>query len=253
MLARAGCHVAAAEIVAETCRQTAEEVLAIGRRSLQLNLDVSDVPSIERMVEQTTAALGSIDILVNVVGGPAGYDYTWSVDVTEAQWQAVMDLSLKSTFFCSNAAAKQMMTQGTGGCIVNIASISGMHASVRNAPYGAAKSGVMHLTRSMAVEWGHKAIRANCVVPGTVLTSRFGGQSSSKLRTRREALLAGYTPLGRLGSPEDVAGAVVWLCSDLASFVTGQAIVVDGGVTANSPKPHGGMDTNAPPGASTLD
>lgn len=115
MLARAGCHVAAAEIVADTCRQTTDEVLAMGRRAVQLNLDVSNVRSVERMVEQTTASLGSIDILVDVVGGPAGYDYTWSVDVTEEQWQAVMDLSIKSTFFCSTPAAKQMMSQGAGG------------------------------------------------------------------------------------------------------------------------------------------
>jgi len=246
-LAQGGCHVACAEIVEATCDDTANEVRKLGRSAAALTTDVTSVEQIKRMVRQTQRELGPIDVLVNVVGGPAGYDYTWAVEVDERQWQAIMDVSLKATFFCSTAVARTMVRRGTGGSIIHIGSMAGIHASVRSLAYGAAKAAVMHLTKSMAVEWGRHGIRVNTVAPGTIVTGRIGARRTAGEQAKRIALLSDSVPLGKLGQPEDIAGAVVWLASDLASFVTGQTIVVDGGVTANSPKPHSGMTTNLPP------
>jgi NAD(P)-dependent dehydrogenase (short-subunit alcohol dehydrogenase family) len=200
-LAQGGCHVACAEIVDSTCNETADAVLGLGRRAAALPTDVTKIQEIQRMVRETESQLGPVDILANVVGGPAGYDYTWAVDVDGRQWQAIMDLSLKATFFCSTTVAKAMMRRGSGGSIIHIGSMAGIHASVRSLAYGAAKAGVMHLAKSMAVEWGRHGIRVNSVAPGTIVTARIGARRTPEEQAKRIALLSGSPPTSPVSSP----------------------------------------------------
>ena len=179
--------------------------------------DVSDPESARELVE----GAGDLDILVNNAGITRD---GLIARMSDDDWRDVLDTNLSSMFYTCRAAARPMMKR-RGGAIVNVSSIVGVHGNPGQTNYGAAKAGIIGFTKSLARELGSRGVRANVVAPGYVTT-----QLTDVLPDEAKAAMLGATPLGRLGDPEDVAGAVRFLCSDEASFITGEVLLVDGGL-----------------------
>lgn len=198
----------------------------LGGTALPFALDVADTEGVRRGFEQIVAAFQRVDVLVN---NAAWSQYGPALEVTEEEWDATLDATLKGVFMCSQAAAPLMVSEG-GGRIINIASQLGFVAVENAAPYVAAKGGVVNLTRALALEWARHGVNVNAVAPGPTLTPRIEDRMkrSGETVTDFEARI----PLGRMAEPEDITGAVVFLASDSARFVTGHTLVVDGGWTA---------------------
>jgi NAD(P)-dependent dehydrogenase (short-subunit alcohol dehydrogenase family) len=175
--------------------------------------------------------------------------YGRAIDLSDEDWNYSLDSVLKQFFNLGRAAGRHLVAQGAGGSIVSISSVSGIAAAPFHAPYGAAKAGLMSLTRSLAIEFAPAGIRVNNVAPGAVATprvvARLGGRESDALPLESRA------PLGRMGEPDEIAKVVVFLSSDLASYVSGQTIVVDGGATAQFAL--GAMRADQIPDNSTLE
>lgn len=206
-----------------------DPVRAVGPKTLFLNGDVRDEENVAAAVATVVQGFGSLDILVNSAG-IAGGGPVHAVDSLD--WDRVMDVNLKGTFlFCKHAIA-QMLEQGRGS-VVNIASVEGLEGSQGGSSYNASKGGVVLLTRNIAMDYGRRGIRANCVCPGFIDTPMFrsvvGGDFFPD--TYRERIRKQHK-LGRFGKPEEVASAVLFLGSDDASFVSGVALPVDGGFTS---------------------
>ncbi|MFH1567956.1 MAG: glucose 1-dehydrogenase [Gemmatimonadota bacterium] len=196
-----------------------------GRRALPVPLLLPDLDSIEAAVQAAVDAFGRIDALVNNAGVNLPRD---ALELTEADWDAVLDVNLKGTFFMSQRAARRMVPAG-GGRIVNMASQNGVVGYYRRAAYCSSKAGVVNLTRVLAIEWARHHINVNAVGPTFILTPLT--QSTFDDPELRADLLA-RIPLGRVGQPEDVVGAVVFLASPAAALITGHTLLVDGGWTA---------------------
>jgi len=226
-LAHAGADVVATELPdrIEAAQATVAEVEAEGQRGLALPVEVRDLASIDAMVSTAVAEMGRIDILVNNAGinipRPA-------LEFTEEEWDAVLDINLKGVFFCAQRVAREMV-KGEGGKIINIASQNGVVGYYKRAAYCSSKAGVVNLTRVLAIEWAEHGINVNAVGPTFILTPLT--QSTFDDPVLREDLLK-RIPLGRVGQPEDVVGAVVFLASAAANLVTGHTLLVDGGWTA---------------------
>lgn len=220
-LAREGADIAVASHTMTNALRVADAVQALGRRALAMEMDVSRAESVEAGIAEVLSGLGRIDILVNNAGITRD---ALLVRMREEDWDAVLDVNLKGAFLCSRAVAKVMMKQ-RGGSIVNITSIMGLTGNAGQANYSAAKAGLIGLTKSLARELGSRGIRVNAVAPGWIETA----MTDSLPEAVREAILK-QIPLGRLGNADDVAGAVVFLCSDEASYITGQVLTVDGGL-----------------------
>lgn len=220
-LAREGADVAVASHTLANALRVADAVQAMGRRSLALEMDVSQAGSVEAGVAEVLNTFGRIDILVNNAGITRD---ALLVRMREEDWDAVLDVNLKGAFLCSRAVAKVMIKQ-RAGCIVNITSIMGLTGGAGQANYSAAKAGLIGLTRSLARELGSRGVRVNAVAPGWIETA----MTDSLPQTVREAILK-QIPLGRLGRAEDVADAVVFLCSEESAYITGQVLTVDGGL-----------------------
>ncbi|RJQ54276.1 MAG: 3-oxoacyl-[acyl-carrier-protein] reductase [Actinobacteria bacterium] len=193
----------------------------LGRRAIAVEGDVSDASQVVRMVEEAHEGLGGLDILVNNAGITRD---GLLVRMSEADWDAVLAVDLKSVFLCSQAAGKIMMKARTG-CIVNIASVIGQIGNAGQVNYAAAKAGVIAVTKSTAKELASRGVRVNAVAPGFIQTP-MTEQLAEKVRETAK----GGIPLARFGAPEDVANAVLFLCSDESSYITGQVINVDGGM-----------------------
>ncbi len=185
--------------------------------------DVAVPADVERAIGAVVERHGRLDILVNCAGV---IRRTPALETSEADWAAMVDINLKGVFLCARAAAP-VMRRGGGGRIVNVASVGADLALRHRAAYCAAKAGVVQLTRCLALEWGAFGITVNAVGPGITETPMTRGYLEAD-PVRRQTMLA-KIPLGRLGRPEDVAGAVLFLVSDLAAYVTGQVLYVDGG------------------------
>jgi NAD(P)-dependent dehydrogenase (short-subunit alcohol dehydrogenase family) len=193
-----------------------------GRRAVFVQADVRDAEQAGAVIEQTSGRFGRLDVLVNNAGGSP------AVPAAEASARfisQVIALNLVAPFYCAQAANRVMQEQSEGGSIVNIGSVSGLRPSPGTAAYGAAKAGLINLTRSLAVEWAPK-VRVNCVVAGMVATEaaddHYGGAVGL-------AAVAATVPLGRLGTPDDVAGVCLFLASPLAGYLSGAEVVVHGG------------------------
>ncbi|MCB1690103.1 MAG: 2-dehydro-3-deoxy-D-gluconate 5-dehydrogenase KduD [Halioglobus sp.] len=202
---------------------TAAEVEALGQRYLAVREDLTDHSCVPRIVEQAKHAFGHVDILVNNAGTIRRNDF---VDFTEEDWDAVMDLNLKTLFFLSQAVAREFIAQGTGGNIIHIASMLSFQGGIRVASYTSSKSGVRGLTMLMANELAPHGINVNAIAPGYMATD-----NTEQLRadeTRNREILA-RIPAGRWGLPEDLAGAVVFLASPASAYVNGHTLAVDGG------------------------
>ena len=196
-----------------------------GRKALPLSLRLPDMSSIDTFVAKTIQEMGRIDILVNNAGVNIPRD---ALELTEEDWDGVLDLNLKGLFFLSQRVAREMVETG-GGKIVNIASQMGVVGYYKRAAYCSSKAGVVNLTRVLAVEWAQYKINVNAVGPTFILTPLT--QSTFDDPVLREDLLK-RIPLGRVGQPEDVVGAVVFLASPAADLITGHTLLVDGGWTA---------------------
>jgi 3-oxoacyl-[acyl-carrier protein] reductase len=189
--------------------------------ALGVGLDVGDAASIERAVDQVTKTLGGVDILVNNAGITKD---NLLIRLDDEQWDAVLDANLKGAFRTVKACLKGMMKKRAGR-IINITSVVGLMGNKGQANYAASKAGLVGFTKSVAKEYATRGITANCVAPGYIETDM-----TAALPEEARAALFQYIPLERLGRPEDIAGAVLYLSSDLASYVTGQVVVVDGGM-----------------------
>jgi len=211
----------------------AEIADTFGGQCIFAQADLSEIAEVERVVAQTHAVLGQLDVLVNNAGRLTIRPF---LDVSEAEWDATLGLDLKSVFFAMQAAARIMIAAGTAGRMVNIASISGRSGRPDQAPYAAAKAGVISLTRSAALALAPHGINVNAVCPGVVdtpLTQKIHADRGQALGiTGEESLqrMLGRVPLGRIETPADVAAAVSFLCSPDAGYITGQALNVDGGM-----------------------
>jgi acetoin reductase-like protein len=231
-LAREGFDVAILDVNAETARAVSDEVEAIGRRALTLVVDLLDVPAIELAVERVAQEWDHLDVLVNNAGN---VPITPLMEIGEAEWDRVLDLNLKAAFFCLQAAGRVMMAQ-RGGCIINMTSISGLGPRPDQTHYAAAKAGVISLTASAALTFAPYGVRVNAVCPGIVdtpLTRQIHLDRGHLAGISQEESLAhkvSQIPLGRIETPEDVAGVVAFLVSPDGAYITGQTIVVDGGM-----------------------
>ncbi len=198
-------------------------IAAAGGKAQGFELDVARTSAIKPIFNQIASDLGSIDILVNNAGVRANGP---SVDVTEEDWDFVMGVNLKGTFFCAQAAATHMLRKD-GGRIINIASQLAESASPERAAYIASKGGIVALTKTLALEWATSGINVNAIGPGPTATPLTADSTPEN-----EARILGRSPLGRRLTPEEIAGAVVFLAGPAASAVTGHHLMVDGGWTA---------------------
>ncbi len=205
--------------------EVAKTVRSHGREAVTVQADTRDREQVLRMIGQIDARFGRIDVLVNNAGVSAETPF---LSISEAEWDRIIDTNLKGYFLVAQAAANVMVRHGKGGRIVNISSARQEQAWSGNSHYCASKAGIHMMTRVMALELGPHGITANCVSPGTVLTDINRKKFEDKgVRARRIERI----PLGRLGEPADVVGAVIFLASDESYFVTGASSMVDGGQT----------------------
>lgn len=198
-------------------------VAALGRQGIALTCDVSDTASVEALFERAKAEWGRVDILVNNAGITRD---GLLLRMTDDAWDTVLDSNLKGTFLCTRAASKLMVKQKYGR-IINITSVMGQVGNPGQANYSASKAGIIGFTRSVAGELGSRGITVNAVAPGFIET-----QMTDAIEGERRDSVVKEIPTGRLGTPEDIGAAVAFLASDAASYITGQTITVDGGMTA---------------------
>ncbi|HYK98205.1 MAG TPA: glucose 1-dehydrogenase [Candidatus Acidoferrales bacterium] len=227
-LADAGADVALTSRKGDDAEPAAREIRAKGRRALALLLDVRHQRSIDVCFERLDREWGGVDILVNNAGTNIPQDL---ISLDEASWDAVVDTDLKGLVFVTQAAASRMIAAKHGGRVVNIASIWGLVARRERIAYSAAKTGVVGVTRALAHDLAPHAITVNAVAPTLIETDLTRERLRRDPGYRAEELAR--TPLGRLGTPEDVAAAVVFFASPSAAFITGQTLAVDGGTSAH--------------------
>jgi NAD(P)-dependent dehydrogenase (short-subunit alcohol dehydrogenase family) len=229
-----GAHVAVSDVLVEPAQAVADGINAVGQafqtaegggpRAIALHLDVSNPESVQQAVDATVAEFGRLDILVNNAGIHRGH---LIVDFPLEDWEAVFAVNVRGAFLCSQAAARQMVRQGDGGCIINMSSASGKKPDLKGAAYCASKSAVIGFTRVLALELGQYGIRANAVLPGATDTKMLR-DVVDRVPGLMDELLA-RTALNKIATPRDQANAFVFLASDLASHVTGEQLVVAGG------------------------
>jgi len=221
-LAEAGADVALV-VSTTTNNETAQKIKALGRRSCQIKADLLQKDSVARIVETTVKELGGVDILVNNAGiirrAPL-------LEFSEQDWDEVIQINQKSLFFLGQAAAKQMVKQGRGGKIINIASLLSFQGGIRVPSYTASKSAVMGLTRIMANELAAQRINVNGIAPGYMETDN---TAALRADPKRNAEILARIPAGRWGSAEDLKGAAVFLASAASDYMHGYTIAVDGG------------------------
>jgi NAD(P)-dependent dehydrogenase (short-subunit alcohol dehydrogenase family) len=224
--AQAGADVVPTSRRAEQVEAVAREIEEFGRRSLRVTSDVSDRESLARVLSETVAAFGKVDILVNSAGRTRRAP---TVDFPEEDWDAIIDTNLTGTLRACQVFGKHMLERESGS-IINIASLSTFVALHEVAAYSASKAAVGSLTKSLAVEWSSRGVRVNAIAPGVFRTA-LNHKLLDETERGREFLLR--TPMRRFGNVEELAGAAVFLASDAASFVTGEILAVDGGFLAS--------------------
>lgn len=220
-----GAKVAIGDLRLEECRQVVKGINALYPDSaIAIDLDVTVPKTINRAIEETVAAFGELNILVNDAGIHRPH---YIIDFPVEDWDLVYSINVRGTFLCTQAAALQMIKQGKGGCIINISSASGKKPDPQGAAYCSSKSAIIGFTRVAALEFGKYRIRANAILPGATNTEMLQGLIQDVPGLIEE--LVDKTPMGRMAEPRDQANAAVFLASDLASHITGDAIVVSGG------------------------
>lgn len=225
-LAAEGVRVAIFDVNAQAAKQTADEITIHGNDAMFFAVDVSREEELRGAVATTAAKFGNIDILHNNAGIAIRHPVT---EQDEAGWDECMAVNVKGVFLCSKHVIPRMLQRG--GSIINTASITGIVGVRNRSAYSASKGAIVALTRNMALDYARFQVRVNCVCPGFTRTPM---AEALLLDPERHSRLVGMHPLGRLGTPEDIANAVVFLASDLSSWITGQALAVDGGLGVGS-------------------
>ena len=227
-LADAGADVALVARSADGLAETAEAIEAVGRKAIVIQADVTGQDAVADAVAQAVDEFGYVDIVVNNAGG-SNFMVPFR-DIRLTGWEKLIQLNLSSAVYVCHAFAGHMLDRGKGS-VINVASVAGVASAPLMSPYGAAKAALISLTKSLAVEWGAGGVRVNALCPGWTATALN--------KTLWEDPVAGpatiaNVPMGRWGNPAEMAGAAIFLASDASSFMTGHALVVDGGQTANS-------------------
>jgi len=219
--------VVVADVVEQRATTVADEISGAGGRSLAQTTDVTNAADVDAMVEAAREAFGSVEILVNNAAKATDADF---LDVSEEAWDEDVAIALKGSFLCSQAVLGDM-TENRSGVILNISSVNAL-AYFGNEAYSAAKAGILNLTRSLAVRYGPSGVRVNAIAPGTLRTPAWEQrrQKDPDVFDR----VAKWYPLGRIGEPEDVAGAALFLASDEAAWISGIVLPIDGGLTAGN-------------------
>jgi len=223
-LARAGADVVVASRKLSDLEKVSEEIEGLGRKSLAVAAHVARMDQIKDLVSKVKDEFGKIDILVNNAATNPVMDH--ALDIEERAWDTVMNLNLKGLFFLSQAVARVMKEKG-GGKIINVTSVEGITPGILPV-YSISKAGVIMATKVMAREWTKYNIRVNAIAPGLTKT-RFSEALWNNPEILKDAMST--TPMGRIAEPEEMVGAVIYLASDVSSYVTGQVIAVDGGAT----------------------
>jgi NAD(P)-dependent dehydrogenase (short-subunit alcohol dehydrogenase family) len=222
--AASGASVVVSDIAEEGGRETVELIVKAGGRALFQRCNVADPEDVKALINHTITEFGALDFAHNNAGinSPTANEYEDDV------WARSLSINLSGIMYCMREEAEAMLKRGKGA-IVNTASINGLVGNGAQPAYVAAKHGVVGLTRHGALRWAKNGIRVNAVCPGVIETPMTAPLTSNP---EMRKVLDGMTPMGRMGQPEEIAAAVLWLCSDQASFVTGHPLVVDGGATA---------------------
>jgi NAD(P)-dependent dehydrogenase (short-subunit alcohol dehydrogenase family) len=224
-----GAAVMVADVAEEAAGRVADEVSRAHGSALACRADVAEAEDVEAMVRSALQELGPVDVLINNAARATDRDF---LDLDEGQWEQDVSIALKGSFLCSRAVLPGMIERGSG-VILNVSSVNAL-GYFGNEAYSAAKAGVLSLTRSLAVRYGPSGIRANAIAPGTLRTPAWEDR-----RSRDPGIferVAKWYPLGRVGEPEDIANAALFLASDEASWITGAVLPVDGGLLAGTSK-----------------
>ncbi len=219
---REGAKVVVADINEDAGRKVVDEILQSDGIATFEMVNVAETEDVVRMVENTVKTYGKIDVLVNNAGIVADARL---VKMDLEQWQRVIDINLKGVFLCGQAVAKVMETQKSGGIILNASSVVGLYGNFGQSNYVATKAGVIGMTKTWARELGKKGIRVNAVAPGFIATDILQSVPEKVIN-----IMVEKTPIGRMGKPQDIANAYLFLASDEASFITGAVLSVDGGI-----------------------
>jgi len=225
--AREDANLVVADVSEEGNRETSRMIEELGGRALAVRCDVSRPEDVKAALDKALEAFGRLDFAVNNAG--VEQPITAAAEITEEEWNRIIRINLSGVFLCMKYEIPLMLKQG-GGAIVNTASGAGVKGFAGQTAYAAAKHGVVGLTKSAALDYAAQNIRINAVCPGIIATpmmQRFTGGTHEG-----EQRVVAQEPVGRMGTPEEIAAAVIWLCSDAAAFVIGHAMVIDGGQTA---------------------
>lgn len=220
-LAQAGADIVGVNVTAPN--ETQAQIESLGRRFLDLRANLADISCIPGLIDQAKAFGGHVDILVNNAGIIRRED---AIKFSEKDWDEVIDLNLKTVFFFAQAVARQYLAQGSGGKIINVASMLSFQGGVRVPSYTASKSGVMGITRLMANEWASHGINVNAIAPGYMATNN---TAAIRADAQRNNAILERIPAGRWGVPDDLAGPVVFLASKASDYINGYTVAVDGG------------------------
>jgi 2-deoxy-D-gluconate 3-dehydrogenase len=220
-LAQAGCDIVG--VNRKIPEETAAKVIALGRRFMAIQADLSKQDAIDDIVSKTVAEMGRVDILVNNAGTIRRED---ALSFSEKNWDDVINLNLKSVFFLSQAVARQFIVQGEGGKIINIASMLSFQGGIRVPSYTASKSGVLGITRLLANEWATHNINVNAIAPGYMATNNTQQLRDDEQRSKE---ILDRIPAARWGTPKDLQGPVVFLASAASDYISGYTLAVDGG------------------------
>ena len=226
-LARAGADLVLTSRKKETLGEFSKEIEALGRRAISLELDVRDLQSIERMADEAEKACGQLDILVNNAGCNVRKP---ALEVNWDDWNLILDTNLRGSFFVAQAVARRMIPRGYGR-IINIGSVTSVAGYAGLGPYGASRGGVRQLTMSLADDWGKYGLTVNCLAPGWFRT-----EQNKVLYENKEWVeyLCDRIPVKRPGRPDDLDAAVVFLAAESSRYVTGQTLLVDGGISTGA-------------------
>jgi gluconate 5-dehydrogenase len=226
-LAKAGADLVLTSRTRESLRAFESKIKALGRRAISLELDVRDLESIEHMAAEANAAFGHLDILVNNAGCNVRKP---ALDVTWDDWNLILDTNLRGSFFVAQAVARRMIPRGYGR-IINIGSVTSVAGYAGLGPYGASRGGIRQLTMSLADDWGKHGVTVNCLAPGWFRT-----EQNKVLYENKEWVeyLCDRIPVKRPGQPEDLDAAVVFLAAESSRYMTGQTLLVDGGISTGA-------------------